>query len=91
MNQKKKRLFAADEQHNDGEDNTDDNACSQGEIEGKILAFVVEITGKPSDPRYFPRKQDEASYACDDEADDKEYLAETGKISHRVFPLDRVL
>jgi len=84
-------LFAADEHQDDRDDDADDDTCGQGEIEGKILALVVEVTGKASDPRYFSAQQEKASYARDDETDNKENLAEAGKISHRVFPLDRVL
>jgi hypothetical protein len=84
-------LFAADEHQDDCDDDADEDTCGQGEIEGKIFALVVEVTGKATDPRYFSGKQDEASHACNDETDNKENLAEAGKISHRVFPLDRVL
>ena len=84
-------LFAADEHQDDRDDDADDDTCGQGEIEGKTLALVVEVTGKASDPWYFSGKQDEASHARDDETDNKENLAEAGKISHGVFPLERVL
>ena len=77
-------LFTADEHQNDRQDYADDDTCSQGEIEGEILALVAEVTGKASDPRYFPAQQEKASYARDDETDNKENLAEAGKISHRV-------
>ena len=84
-------LFAADEHQDDCDDDADDDTCGQGEIEGKILALVVEVTGKSSDPWYFSGKQDETSYASDDETDNKENLAEAGKIDHTILFLEKVL
>jgi hypothetical protein len=81
-------LFTADKYQDDRDDDADNDTCGQGEIEGKILALVVEVTGKATDPRYFSAQQEKASYARNDETDNKENLAEAGKISHRVFPLD---
>jgi hypothetical protein len=75
-------LFAADEHQDDCDNDADNDTCGQGKIEGKILALVVDITGKASDPRHFSGKQDEASHACYDETDNKENLAEAGKIDH---------
>lgn len=75
-------LFTADEHQDDCDADADNDTCGQGEIEGKILAFVVKITGKASDPRYFPGQQDEASHACDDETDNKQNLTKAGKINH---------
>lgn len=68
-------LFAADEHQDYREDDTDDDTCGQGEIEGKILAFVIEVAGKPPDPRYFPFQQYKAANACDNKAYDNKNLA----------------
>jgi hypothetical protein len=75
-------LFAADEHYNDRKNNADDNACSQGEIEGKMFAFIEEVAGEPSYPRYFPSQQEKHSNACDDKTDDEENFADTGYIKH---------
>jgi hypothetical protein len=75
--------FAADEQHNEREDNADDNACSQGEIEGKVFAFIVEVAGEPPYPGYFPSEQEKHANARNDEADDEETFADTGYIKHK--------
>jgi hypothetical protein len=61
--------FAVDEHQDDHEDDTDDYACGEWKIEGEILAFVKEVTGKFSEPRYFPSQQEKESQACDDQAD----------------------
>ena len=79
-------LFSVDEHKDDREDDTDDYACGKREIECKILAFIIEVTGKPSDPWYFPSQQDEDTHACDDYSNNDENLAEAGKIKHRNFP-----
>jgi hypothetical protein len=80
-------LFTADEHQDDRDDDADHDTCGQRDIEGKILALVVEITGKATDPRYFSAQQEKASYARDDETDNKENLAESGKIDHSIPPL----
>jgi len=75
-------LFAADEHQDYRKDDTDDDTCGQGKIEGKILAFVIEVTGKPPDPWYFPAQQNKNPYTCDCQTDDNKNLAEARKISH---------
>jgi hypothetical protein len=79
---KSEGLFAADEHQDYRKDDTDDDTCGQGEIEGKILAFVIEVAGKPPDPRYFPSQQYKTAYACDYQADNNKNLAEAGKVGH---------
>lgn len=82
---KSEGLFAADKHQDDRKDDTDDDACGQGEIEGKILAFVVEVTGKPPDPRYFASQQYKTAYDCDYQADNDKNLADAGEIKHTLF------
>jgi hypothetical protein len=79
-------LFAADEHQDNREDDTDDYACGEWKIEGEILAFVIEITGKSPNPRYFRSQEENKSQACDDDSDNNENLAEPGKIKHRILP-----
>jgi len=78
-------LFAVDEHYNDRKNNADDNACSQGEIEGKMFAFIVEVAGEPSYPGYFPSQQEEHANTRDDEANDEETFTDTGYIEHIIY------
>jgi hypothetical protein len=75
-------LFAVDEHHDDREDDTDDYACGEWKIEGEVLAFVKEVAGKLSEPRYFPSQEEKQTQACDHQTDNNQNLAEAGKISH---------
>ena len=52
-------LFSVDEHHDDRQDDTDDYACGEWKIESEILAFVKEVTGKFSEPWYFPSQRGE--------------------------------
>jgi hypothetical protein len=61
--------FAVDEHHDDREDDADDYACDEGKIEGEVLAFVKEVTGKFSEPRNFPSQEEKESHACDYQTD----------------------
>ena len=78
-------LFAVDKHQDDREDDTDDYACGKRKIEGEVLAFVKEVTGKFSEPRYFPSQEEKQTQACNDQANDNQYFAETGKIKHTNF------
>jgi hypothetical protein len=88
---KSKGLFAADKDQDDREDNADDDTCGQGKIEGKVLAFVIEVTGKPPDPWYLPSQQYKAAYACDYQADNNKNLANAGEIKHTLSLLRKFL
>jgi hypothetical protein len=61
--------FAVDKHQDNREDDTDDYACGEWKIECEILAFVKEVTGNFSNPRYFPSQQEKESQACDDQTD----------------------
>jgi hypothetical protein len=88
---KSEGLFAADKYQNDRKDNADDDTCGQGEIEGKVLAFVIEVTGKPPDPWYFPSQQYKTAYACDYQAYNDKNLADAGEIKHTLSLLRKFL
>ena len=61
--------FAVDKHQENREDDADDYARGKWKIEGEILAFVKEVTGKFSEPRYFPSQQEKETQACDDQTD----------------------
>jgi len=61
--------FAVDKHQDNREDDADDYARGERKIEGEIPAFVKEVTGKFSEPRYFPSQEEKEPQACDDQTD----------------------
>ena len=55
------RLPLPEEPEQEGQEQTQQNACSQREIEGEILLLDHDVPGKPSDPRNFAEEEQHAT------------------------------
>jgi hypothetical protein len=69
-------LFTIDKHEDDCQDNADNDAGGEGEIKGNVFPLVAEVTGKASDPRYFPAQHEKGSNPCDDQANHEKDFTE---------------
>ena len=68
---------------NKGEDQTDDDACGEGKVEGEGVLLHIDVAGKAADVRDLRGKEENKADCDDDDSEDYEHPAES---SHMGIP-----